>query len=169
MDAQINQGRLKNFLHYDPETGVFKWKIANSYRVKVGDVAGCFDTSGGYIVIMVCNKRYYAHRLAWLYTYGEFPEDDMDHINGIKNDNRIINLRAVSHKENLKNQFIPTNNTSGHIGVGWRAERNCWRVRVQGIGYGSFECKSDAIARVKEVYKELGFHENHGKRKTANG
>ena len=168
MDEQINQEQLKELLHYDPETGVFKWKIAISHRIKVGDVAGSTNSTG-YVHIKIRQKRYKAHRLAWLYNYGKFPEDQIDHINGLRDDNRIINLRAVTRTENARNQFIPTNNTSGHIGVSWYTERNKWIVRVQGIGYGSFECKLDAIARVKEVYKELGYHENHGKRITANG
>jgi hypothetical protein len=174
MDEQINQEQLKELLHYDPETGVFKWKIANSYRIKIGDVAGYINGSNGsgYTIITVFNKPYGAHRLAWLYTHGKFPEDQIDHINKDKTDNRLVNLRAVSNKENGKNKFIPTNNTSGHIGVVWDTKNNRWKVQVRGGSkayHGSFECKSDAVARAKKVYKELGFHENHGKRITANG
>ena len=104
-----------------------------------------------------------------MYNYGKFPEDQIDHINGIKNDNRIINLRAVSGKENSRNFSLRKDNVSGHIGVGWDSENNRWRVQISKAYYGSFECKSDAIAKAKKVYKELGFHKNHGKRVTANG
>ena len=168
MDAQINQEQLKKLLDYDPETGVFRWKDTLGSRAKAGDVAGTLN-GNGYIYIKIRQKPYRAHRLVWLYTHGKFPENHMDHINGLRDDNRIINLRAVTRTENARNQFIPTNNTSGHIGVSWYTEKNRWRVRVQGIGYGSFECKSDAIAKAKKVYKELGYHENHGKGITANG
>ena len=165
----ITQEQLKKLLDYDPETGFFKWKIANSYRIKIGDVAGYINGSdgSGYIIITVSNKPYGAHRLAWLYTHGKFPEDQIDHINKDKTDNRLVNLRAVSGKENARNKFIPTNNTSGHIGVIWHAKNNRWIVKVSKVYYGSFECKPDAITKAKEVYKELGYHENHGKR--ANG
>jgi len=168
MDEQINQERLKELLHYDPETGVFKWKIAISYRIRVGDVAGCFDDDG-YIKIVMFNKAYRAHRLVWLYVHGKFPEDCMDHINGIKDDNRIINLRAVTHAENNKNLPLRKDNTSGYIGVGWDKGKNKWRVSISNVHYGRFKSKSDAIARAKEVYKKLGYHKNHGKRITANG
>ncbi len=168
MDEQINQEHLKDLLHYDPETGVFKWKDTFGWKAKRGTIAGGINGSG-YIYIRLKRKKYRAHRLAWLYTYGKFPEDQIDHINRDKTDNRLVNLRAVSGKENSRNQFIPTNNTSGHIGVSWHTKNNRWRVSVSKVYYGSFECKSDAIAKAKKVYKELGYHENHGKRITANG
>ena len=168
MDEQINQEQLKELLHYDPETGVFKWKDTFGWKAKQGTIAGGINGSG-YIYIRLKRKKYRAHRLAWLYTYGKFPEDQIDHINRDKTDNRLVNLRAVSGKENSRNQFIPTNNTSGHIGVSWHTKNNRWRVSVSKVYYGSFECKSDAIAKAKKVYKELGYHENHGKRVTANG
>ena len=168
MEKQINQGRLKNFLHYDPETGVFKWKIASARCIKIGDVAGTINNNG-YIHIRIRQKPYMAHRLAWLYTYGKFPENHMDHINGLRNDNRIINLRAVTQAENNRNNSVYKNNISGYIGVCWDTEKNRWRVSITGVNYGRFKSKSAAIAKAKEVYKELGFHKNHGKRITANG
>ena len=72
----ITQEQLKKLLDYDPETGFFKWKIANSYRIKIGDVAGYINGSdgSGYIIITVFNKIYGAHRLVWLYTHGKYPE-----------------------------------------------------------------------------------------------
>ena len=159
----VNQKILKKYLIYDPETGVFKWKIARQ-RIKVGDVAGTLR-SDGYIQIKLFNKLYLAHRLAWLYVNGEFPEDSMDHINGIKNDNRVANLRAVTHTENMRNRSLQSSNTSGHTGVYWYKEKKekKWRVRVKNIDYGYFKYKQDAIKKSKEVYKELGFHKNHGR------
>ena len=168
MDAQINQEQLKELLHYDPETGVFKWKNTLGSRAKAGDVAGTLN-GNGYIYIKIRQKLYRAHRLVWLYTHGKFPENHIDHINGLRDDNRIINLRAVTQTENNRNQFIPTNNTSGHIGVGWDTEKNRWKVQIARVSYGRFKSKGDAVAKAKKVYKELGFHENHGKRVTANG
>jgi hypothetical protein len=158
----LNQETLKKYLTYDPETGLFRWKIARG-KIKVGEVAGTTNNYG-YICIKIFYKKYKAHRLAWLYTYGEFPEDQMDHINRIKNDNRIANLRAVTHTENMKNRSLQSSNTSGHAGVYWIKDRQKqWRVRVKNINYGYFKSKQDAIKKAKEAYKELGFHENHGR------
>jgi len=162
----ITQEQLKKLLDYDRETGVFKWKTTTNCRIRVGDVAGCLDENG-YIKIRLFNKAYRAHRLVWLYTYGKFPEDDMDHINGIKNDNRIINLRAVTQAENARNLRLRKDNTSGYIGVGWDTGKNKWRVTISRKQYGRFKSKSDAITKAKKIYKELGYHENHGNR--ANG
>jgi len=159
----IDQKTLKKHLDYDPETGLFRWKIARQ-RIKVGEVAGTTNNYG-YICIKIFSKRYKAHRLPWLYTHGEFPEDSMDHINRIKNDNRIANLRAVTHTENMRNRSLQSSNTSGHTGVYWIKEKKekKWRVRVKNIDYGYFKYKQDAIKKSKSVYKELGFHENHGR------
>ena len=157
----LNQKTLKKHLDYDPETGIFKWKIARR-GVKSGSVAGTL-TLTGYIQIQLFNKLYLAHRLAWLYVNGEFPEDQMDHINGVKIDNRIVNLRAVTHVENSKNKAMPKTNTSGFIGVRWNKKSKKWRVCIQKTHYGTFKSKSDATTKAKEVYKELGYHENHGR------
>lgn len=89
-------------LDYNPETGLFFWKVAGGQR-KVGDEAG-YKEHRGYIVISLDHHPYYAHRLAWLLTYGELPRQHTDHINGIKDDNQIANLRDVPCKDNLRNQ-----------------------------------------------------------------
>ena len=158
----LNQKTLKKHLDYDPETGIFKWKTANSHRIKVGDVART-PRSDGYIQIKLFNKPYLAHRLAWLYVNGEFPKDHMDHINGVKMDNRIVNLRAVTQAENNRNKPMRKDNTSGVMGVVWCKRDQKWQVMIQKTFYGRFKFKSDAIAKAEEVYKELGFHENHGR------
>lgn len=158
----LNQKTLKKYLDYDPETGIFKWKIANSHRIKVGDVAKS-PRSDGYIQIKLFNKPYLAHRLAWLYVNGEFPKDHMDHINGVRVDNRIVNLRAVTQAENNKNKSMRKDNTSGVMGVCWHKPGQRWQVYVQKTYYGTFKSKSDAVTRAEEAYKELGFHKNHGR------
>jgi len=158
----LNQKTLKKYLNYDPETGIFKWKISNTNRVKIGDVAG-YLRPDGYIKIKLFNKIYFAHRLAWLYVHGKFPEDCMDHINGIKHDNKIINLRAVTLVENNRNRLMPKTNTSGVMGVSWCKPYQKWQVMIQKTHYGRFKFKSDAIEKAEKVYKELGFHPNHGR------
>jgi len=158
----LNQKTLKKHLDYDPETGIFKWKTTLNRRIRVGDVAGTLR-SDGYIQIALFHKDYLAHRLAWLYVNEEFPKDHMDHINGVRIDNRIVNLRAVTYTENNRNRSLSKRNTSGVMGVSWCKRDQKWQVVIQKTFYGRFKFKSDAIAKAEEVYKELGFHENHGR------
>ena len=103
----LTQKQLKKILYYNQDTGFFVYKKdiynLNKYLIaKQGDIAGGINNRG-YIQISVKNKLYSAHRLAWLYVYGNFPKQEIDHINHIRNDNRIKNLRDVSHKVNMNN------------------------------------------------------------------
>jgi len=144
----ITQKRLKELLHYAPETGVFTWQI-NHPRAKQGSAAGAKDNYG-YIVIRLDTVLYKAHRLAWLYTYGEWPDKGLDHINQIKNDNRIENLRLANQSMNMHNVSARCNSKSGISGVTWRADRKKWNARIK-VGYknfnlGLFEDISAAIA-----------------------
>ena len=88
-EKSLTAERLREVLDYDPDTGVFTRKVRTASSVKVGDVAGSLNGKG-YIRIRVDGRLYFAHRLAWLYVHGEWPVDQVDHINGIKNDNRIV-------------------------------------------------------------------------------
>jgi len=132
----LTQSRLKEVLSYDPETGKFVRKVSRSNSVKVGSVAGTLSPLG-YTQIRVDGKRYLAHRLAWLYTHGYFPENQIDHLNGIRNDNRIKNLREVSNACNLQNTKIRSDNTSGFPGVYWHKQRRKWGayIQIQGKPY----------------------------------
>jgi len=115
----------KNFI-YDPETGVFT-RIRASGGAKIGDTPR--PGSEGYVRIRLCSKTYAAHRLAWLWVYGELPAGEIDHINGIKSDNRISNLRDVSHDINTANLVAPqSNNTSGYLGV--TRYKKKWRAQI---------------------------------------
>jgi len=85
----------------------------------------------GYISISINRNRYLAHRLAWLYENGDWPKQDIDHINGNRSDNRIENLRDVSHQVNCQNKrSIGKQNTSGFLGVNWRKDRQKWRAVI---------------------------------------
>ena len=122
----ITQKELKELLHYDPGTGVFVWKnIITANQKKNGDVAGGYDDKG-YIKIRINYKHYLAHRLAWLYVYGEWPSKHLDHINRNPSDNRISNLREATHLENNKNASKRKDNTSGYKGVNWHARNKKW-------------------------------------------
>lgn len=119
--------RLKEVLKYEPETGLFYWKVSNSNRVKVGDVADC--PRQGYIQIMIDKVTYIAHRLAWLYVYGKWPDGDIDHINGVRNDNRISNLRDVSKNMNQQNRQGPRRGNKFNL-LGVCQQRNRFKAQI---------------------------------------
>lgn len=121
----ITQSLLKEALHYDEATGVFTWMAARG-RASAGHVAGttCLN---GYIRIKVYGRVLFAHRLAWLYVHGEFPPDQLDHINHNKSDNRLSNLRPATRAQNQKNRFANSNSTSGRKGVVWSKKAGLWR------------------------------------------
>jgi len=112
----MDQATLKELLHYDPETGVFTWNV-DRQRVKAGSEAGQVKVDG-YRHIKISGKVFRAHRLAFLYITGAWPDQEVDHINGEKLDNRWCNLRDVSRKTNEQNARKPMHhNKSGFLGV----------------------------------------------------
>jgi hypothetical protein len=111
----LTQVELKELLHYDPETGLFT-RLVNRAKFRVGEVAG-WEESHGYTHIGINKKGYKAHRLAFLYMTGKFPEGDVDHINGKKDDNRWCNLREATRSQNLFNRGAQKNNKLGIKGV----------------------------------------------------
>lgn len=123
----ITQSELKSQLHYEPKTGIFTRLIANCNRIKVGDVAGDLHSTSGYCRITLNSSRYLSHRLAWLYIYGVMPKNEIDHINGVVDDNRIVNLRSATRSQNLFNRCAQKNNTSGYKGVSFDKKCNKWR------------------------------------------
>jgi len=162
---RLTKERLDELLHYDPDTGEFRWRVSRP-GVKADSVAGYLKPEG-YFAIKIDYTMYLAHRLAWLATYGEFPPEHIDHINHDRSDNRISNLREANFLENSRNQTIYKNNKSGCNGVGWRPERGKWRanikVRNRMIHLGYFAEKEDAISARKAAEEEHNFHPNHGK------
>lgn len=117
----------------------------------------------GYCQAVVLYRHYNAHRIIWFYHYGEWPNGQVDHINGIRTDNRLANLRVVSQAENLRNTKRRVNNSSGTSGVSWNPLTKTWRVRVPNKEIGSFQKKQDAVAARKAAEVEYGFHPNHGR------
>lgn len=143
----LTQKQLKELLSYDAASGVFTWVVQRG-RKKAGEVAGVKDHYG-YVVIRIDKRLYKAHRLAWLYTYGDWPVNGLDHINRDPADNRIANLRDVTHSTNMHNAKVRYNSKSGAAGVRWRADRCCWAVSIK-IGYrhynlGSFKSLDRAV------------------------
>ena len=123
---------LKTLLEYCPKTGIFTWRVRVSRAVDAGSAAGTI-VGHGYISIGIRRRYYTAHRLAWLYTHGVWPRE-LDHINGIRTDNRITNLREVTRSENRRNSCRPTTNTSGYKGVTWYAPTKRWQARCTVAG-----------------------------------
>lgn len=128
----LTAARLRELLHYDPETGVFTRRVRTSTRIKAGDVAG-WANGKGYLLISVDGRDHYAHRLAWLYTHGAWPTNEIDHRNTVRNDNRIANLRDVSGAVNSQNQRrAPAHNKScGLLGVTWNKQIRKWHAQIQ--------------------------------------
>ena len=152
MDIEI----LRNTFDYDKETGILthrkNGKPAFSTRQNTGHLHGGF-----------MGKFYKAHRIAWALHYGYFPENDIDHINGIRDDNRIENLRDVTRSDNMMNAKKYSRNTSGKSGVSFNG--NMWRVqtKVNGIWHrASFANFDDACKYRDELFSSLGFSERHG-------
>jgi hypothetical protein len=125
----ITQSELKEVLDYNPDTGLFIWKKTVGRRAKLGSVAGT-KMNTGYVRITIKQKMYTAHRLAYLYMTGNFPENFIDHINHIKDNNRWSNLRDATNSQNLANQVKPKTNTSGYKGVYWNKVHKKWCAEI---------------------------------------
>ena len=142
----VTQQELRELLHYDPETGHFTW-IKHRGRVAAGSRAGSIRGEG-YEQIMLGGKAYQSHRLAWLWTTGEWPATQVDHRNGMRNDNRWENLRLASHAENQWNTGVRADNASGFKGVSRPRGRAKWQAHINEGGrrkyLGSFDSPEEA-------------------------
>lgn len=161
-------------VEYDKDTGAISWKAREEINPQTerwnkkfaGSACGC-DNGRGYITIKFKfdgkEQSVYAHRLAWFIANGVQPDEQIDHINGDRKDNRIINLRAVTNLINSMNRKIPTNNTSGVGGVQWKGGR--WYARAAFGGrnkrLGAFENIEDAKAAIVKARVEFGYSERH--------
>lgn len=139
---------ISSILDYDDKTGIFKW-TENAPRNR-GKIAGCLCVQG-YIVLRINRKTYKAHRLAWLYVYGSMPDKLIDHINGNKSDNSILNLRNVDDSVNQQNQKIATTRSkTGFLGVCTHKNSSRYSVRVKLNGkshyFGTFDTPEEAHA-----------------------
>jgi hypothetical protein len=155
-EALISHEHLKSILEYNPDTGIFIRKTAFN-QVKIGDIAGRTDTHG-HRQIGVDGLKYQAHRLAWLYVYGTWPVGEVDHINGIRNDNRLCNLREVTSSQNCMNQKIRSTNKTGCKGVCWRDDCKKYRVRIMVNGkektIGNYEDLELAVFVAQEAQRK---------------
>jgi hypothetical protein len=128
----LTQEELKSLLNYDEKTGLFTWKISSSpkSRIKIGDIAGCVKKDE-YTTIQIYRKVYPAHRLAWFYVYGIWPKDMIDHIDGKKSNNSILNLREATRSENGQNLTkANSKNKLGVLGVTCRNNRYEAHIKI---------------------------------------
>lgn len=157
-------------LDYNPETGVFTWVASKTNCVKCGSVAGTIDRKG-YRRIMLDGKKLAASRLAWdLCNPDDLlkPGEEIDHINHIRDDNRISNLRKTNSTGNSRNRTLRVDSKFGLAGLGWRKKEQKWIVQVGPKGAAYRGLFSDLLSAAAEVFrgrKELAFHENHGAKK----
>ncbi len=153
----ITQACLKELIHYDPVTGMFTWALSRQ-KVKKGDVIGSHQDQE-YHQIMVKGERYVAHRLAWLYMTGKWPQDQIDHINQIKSDNRWCNLRECDRSQNQANTKKRSDNTSGYKGVTWSKKDKKWysqtHIKGKHLHLGVFKCKHQAAIAYNKKAMEL--------------
>jgi hypothetical protein len=139
-------------LDYNPDSGEFRWKV----KTKTGQIGGIAGNVNhrGYRSIWIDGLQFYAHRLAWLISFGEWPDVDIDHINENKSDNRISNLRKATRSENMFNRKANKNNTSGVKGVSFCRQTKRWVAQItvnrKNIKLGRF----DTIEEAANIYSE---------------
>jgi hypothetical protein len=166
----ITQVELMRLFEYDPDSGVFIRKTTVK-RHKQGTIAGCKKYRNDIpidISITIHGKDYKAHRLAYLYMTGNWPENEIDHIDQNAFNNAWSNLRDVTRSENHRNQRLSKNNTSGVCGVSFDYNIKKWSayIKVDNIniflGHAAF--KKDAIKIRKDAEEKYNFHKNHGRK-----
>jgi hypothetical protein len=131
----LDQKTLKEILNYNPDTGIFTWRVKPARNITAGDVAGT-KKHYGYIEIGIHYKKHQAHRLAWMYVNGSMPKLQIDHINGATDDNRICNLRDVSSSTNSSNQ---QKHREGKLpGCTFLQRTQKWQAQIKIDGYGKY-------------------------------
>ena len=167
----ITQAELKKALHYCPKTGVFTWKIKTCQKVVVGRIAGHAHFSKkdySCVFIGLYGTTYRGHRLAWFYMTGNWPKDQIDHIDHNPMNNIFSNLRESTNLENNKNLSSKRANKASNVfGVNWHKKNKNWValicVKYERMSLGSFDNLFDAICARKSAELKHGFHSNHGK------
>ena len=156
----MNINELKTLFSYDPNTGAIQW-IAKGKGMIKKKAAGTLLHSG-YLGICIGPKRWQAHRIAWALHHGAWPKDQIDHINGIKTDNRICNLREATNSQNGKNLGLSKANKSGVKGVSFENYTQRWKASIKvenkTISLGRFNSIEDA-AKARQLAEQHYFKE----------
>lgn len=155
--AILTQARLKEVLNYDPEVGIFTWKVRPCTNVHIGDIAGA--NTQGYRQIRIDKRLYRSPRLAWLYVHGVWPTGQIDHRDRDRANNKIDNLRDVTQAVNQHNSGVRVDSKSGLTGVTWSKKAGMWRSRINAnntpffLGYfNTPELASAAYQAAKLIY-----------------
>lgn len=176
----LSAEEVREVLSYQLDTGHLFWKLRpielfngnlraqKSWNSRFGGKQAFLATNNnGYKVGAIFGKLYTAHRVAWCIENGNWPTLQIDHINGDRVDNRLLNLREVSNAENHKNQKTPATNTSGAVGVYLERRTGAWVAQIYHKGQrhnlGTFQNKAEAIGARKEAERAFGYHKNHGR------
>ena len=171
--------KLLDIFDYSPETGKLFWKKRSedvdprSQQRKLfnarfaGKEAFTAKNADGYFSGKLLGASMRAHVVIWAYCHGEWPNGEIDHIDGNRGNNRIENLRCVDKSTNQRNASLRVDNTSGQVGVYFNKASGRWRARINHNGrrvfLGSFVSFEDAVTARKDAEAELGYHENHGR------
>ena len=164
----MTQSKLKEICEYTNDGLLLRTVRINGRGKPIGSKLGSTDGKG-YLSVQINNKQYKVHRLVWLYHYGSFPKNNIDHINGNRSDNRIENLRDVSYSDNSKNMTLDKRSKTGVTGVLESRSVGKYEVSIGVDGslihLGTFGNIEAAIEARKEAEIKYGFHTNHGKDK----
>lgn len=168
-ESQETAELVKKTFGYDPETGLLR-RLGKVRGRSLNDPVGYASTnvrSGKtYIMVRMNYGTYVAHRLIWVLVHGTWPVSELDHEDGDGTNNRITNLREVTHVQNQKNMKRPSHNRSGHVGVTWIKRDQRWAARIYKgkkiLCYGTYKTFEEAVEARKKAEIEHGFHRNHG-------
>ena len=169
---ELTQKRLKERVNYNPDTGIFTWKarLLNEFKSEINmnkfnsqllDNPVGTKKNDGYLILLIDGKSYRLHRLAWLYVYGVMPDSDIDHINSVRDDNRICNLRQATRSENMQNlkKAMINNKSSGLLGVSYdkKLQKFYSRIGIKGKRkyLGFFKTPEEAHAAYLNAKREL--------------
>jgi hypothetical protein len=152
---QITQEFAREYLRYEPDTGSLYWTKKASDKTVVGKKAGWQRSKNGYRQVGFMGQIIYEHRLIWLFVNGSFPDGQIDHKNGVKDDNRYENLRHATSSQNLVNIGAKRDNTSGAKNVHWCNRSSKWIAKAKIYGKthyaGSFDCFQAAVIAAAAV------------------
>lgn len=162
--GENTEQHIRDFFEYDPITGIITARVSFGPHKANSRVGG--RKRNGYRVVGAFWKVYPEHHLAWFLYHGRWPTEAIDHINGVRDDNRIENLREVTHAENCKNRRRMKNNSSGVQGVYYSERHKMWKANIQANGHavflGYYRTIDEATIARKAAERALGYHKNHG-------
>ncbi|REC53831.1 HNH endonuclease [Rhodosalinus sediminis] len=182
---RIEPALLRDLIHYDPDTGQLTWKarrpvnfthckrdpawVCRIWNAKYEGRPAFGRREHGYIAGRVFGAHVYAHQVAFAIMTGQWPEAQIDHVNGRRSDNRWRNLRPTDSAQNARNTAISRSNSSGVVGVSWNREKRRWWAYIHPAKgrrhlLGSFRSKADAVAVRKAAERHYGYHQNHGRK-----